>query len=823
MEIKRIFTQRHLCLVVLAMLLLNGFWFVREQSSQLYGLEIALPSTVVSSEPVSDSYTVPQTNIDAYAAYTRYLQRLNQAKDEPIPQLIDTLEQEKAQLGDILTIDALLKNMDIGASMDKLDSYRVQNPELVEQIANQSINISDVTLEYVAVHNLLLQASYLHDYPTFLKSIQTSKDNLLSFSIFRDADSFSGRNILKTAAEFEPLSDVTLGLGANGAIEAFMNVRLTDFLMVILPFLLVVSFLEERKRGLWSLIYATSNGRLRLAIHRVIILFGSCVLGVLLLYGENLILGFCVYGGMEDLGRAVQSIEILGKFPMIYTVSQFLIHYFLLRIAAIYLVSLFLWLLLSSIPNVKYVFMVAAAVLCMEYALYTFLPVQSYLNVFKYFNLFTYISLSDLYTNYLNVNVFGYPLGIRSVSELTLLPLCLLFLMICVMAYCFKKPCNGKDWSESIAIKCNSLTDRCLFGLRMFGMELFKTLWLQKGVVVVIIFIYVASNLSFIASIPVSSAVESAVRQYTVELEGEITNQTFTQINQIQAELDHTITTYENAKIAFQNGEIESSKLNIYAHEAELAQIKQEAISIVLQRVQDMKANGEKTGFTPWLVEYTPYESVYGEVASRNQQNASALALLALALLLAGNITYERQSGIIPLLVAFPKGRGSLLRRKVAIAGLFATMIWAVIYGLELRTLLLSIRTDTLSAPIQSLPILESLTITCTIKTFLAILYFVRLLLLFGGAMLILAISCLTGKRMTVSYIAVLGILILPSLLYFYVEFEPLKYVSFALPVQVLPLLQVEHPLALLSILCGVYVFLIGVSIWFLRKALRIR
>lgn len=170
--------------------------------------------------------------------------------------------------------------------------------------------------------------------------------------------------------------------------------------------------LEERKAGLWSVVHAAPNGRLRLAIRRTLILLGASVCGVVVLYGTNLVIGLSLYGGVNDLSRAVQSVETLGRLTMLTTVGGFLVRFFLLRIAAAFLIALILWLMLTAINNVKYTIIVAAGVLAIEYSLYTFLPVQSAFNILKYFNLFTYISLSDLYTNYLNIDIFTYPLGI---------------------------------------------------------------------------------------------------------------------------------------------------------------------------------------------------------------------------------------------------------------------------------------------------------------------------------------------------------------------------------------------------------------------------
>ena len=126
----------------------------------------------------------------------------------------------------------------------------------------------------------------------------------------------------------------------------------------------------------------------------------------------------------------------------------------------------------------KYTIIVAAGVLVVEYGLYTFLPVQSALNVLKYFNLFTYISLSDLYTNYLNIDIFTYPLGIRNISQLALFPLCLLLAAVCVYVHCHKKPAAGRDLLGRVAYGLNSVTDKVLQPLHLFGMELHKTLWI---------------------------------------------------------------------------------------------------------------------------------------------------------------------------------------------------------------------------------------------------------------------------------------------------------------------------------------------------------
>ena len=702
-----------------------------------------------------------------------------------------------------------------------LKQYQEEKPELLQELKDGEIDLSETRLNYVAVNHLLQQSAYLDSYDDYLNTIQENKESMLSFSIFNDPDSFTGRNIIKTAEEFAALEDVPLSLGANGAIKALLDFQISDYLLLAVLLLICLSFLEERKKGLWNVVHATPNGRLRLALHRTSILFMTSVISVLLLYGTNLLFGFFLYGGIGDLDRAAQSVEILGKLPLACTVASFLFRYFVLRIGAAFLVGLLLWLLLTAVNNVKYTIIVTAAVMAVEYSLYAFLPVQSALNVLKYFNVFTYISLSDLYTNYLNIDILGYPLGIRSISQTALLPLCVILAAVCIVIQCYKKPYTGKDLLGRVAYRLNSITDRILRRLHLSGMEIYKTLWLQKGLVIILLFAYLVSGLSFTMSIPVSTAEESAARQYTAALEGEITNATFAEIDRIQAELDKTIAAYEEAKTAYENGKMEYPQFDVYIREASTAKSSSDGLDVVRRRAEELRDKGLEQGFTPWLIEETPYESVYGDVAGNNQQSAALVALLALGLLLAGNMSYEQQSGVTSLLLSTTKGRRALLARKILLAIATATGIWAVIYGLELHAFFGTYEIDTLSASVQNLSLLDSLPQSCTIGMFLIMLYALRLLTLICAAMLTLLLSsCM--KRIDVSYIAVCGVLLLPSLLYNYVGLDPLKYLSFTLPMGAMTFVQTANPLIWIAAVCGVMITLIGLSIYLLRKKLRV-
>ena len=752
-ELRRILSNRRLIFGLVLILLLNGFLFAREQSTNDYGLDLELPSSGFIY--VDGAFTVTQEPVGAWAAYLRYSAWLDRVRNMPFTDAMTMLTDEKPALSTKITGDTDTEN-------DRLD--------------------------YIAVNNLLHQTDYLTGYGDWLANIQKNKDNLLTFSIFNDPNSFSGRNIIKTAEEFEKLQGVELTLGTDGAVDAFMTFRLTDYFLLVVLLLIGLSFLEERKAGLWSVVHAAPNGRLRLAVRRTLILFGASVSGVVLLYGTNLTLAFSIYGGIDNLGRAVQSVETLGRLTMLTTVGGFLVRFFLLRVAAAFLIALILWLLLTAINNVKYTIIVAAGVLVVEYGLYTFLPVQSALNVLKYFNLFTYISLSDLYTNYLNIDIFTYPLGIRNISQLALFPLCLIVAAVCIYVHCHKKPAAGRDLLGRVAYKINSITDKALRRLNLFGMEFHKTLWIQKGVVIAALLVYVAFGLTYTVKIPITSSEEQAARQYTAEYAGEINDDTFVRMDAEQAKLDAVVAAYEDAKIAYENGEIEYPMLDKYNREALAAQTKSKGLAQVRSRTEELRDKGSAAGFTPWLIDETPFESVYGSRARSNQQQAAHVAVLALTLLLAGSMAYERQSGMMFLLKSTARGRGALLFRKLLLAAVMTTLVWGVVYGMEIYTIHSAFDIPAWSAPAKNLSMLTEFPFNCSITGWLVMLYAYRWLCLFCGAVVVLLVSSLL-RRMEAAYIATVGVILLPSLLYAYMGIEVFRPLSVILPVEAMPLL----------------------------------
>lgn len=759
-ELKRILSKPRTVLALALIILVNAVLFVREQVKNDYGLDVSLPlgGTVI----MFDTVTVTNETADARGAYEHYLQWIEKVRDMAPSDAAEYLRAQKDALADT-----------IAADRDKSDGENIDE---------------DARLDYAAVNSLIGRVDYIAGYGELLDNIRANKENLLSFSIFNKPGSFSSRNIIKTADEFEKLESVKLTLGADGAVDALLSFHMTDYLLTLALTLFALSFLEERRAGLWAVVHAFPRGRLRLAVKRTTILFFVAAAFVVILYGTDLILGFSVYGGIRDLGRAVQSVETLGRLPILTTVGGFLVRYFILRAAAAFLIGLLLWLLLSAVDNVKYALVAAAFAIAVEYSLYTFLPVQSAFNVFKYFNIFTYISLSDLYTDYLNVDIFSYPLGIRAVSQAALPFLCVLAASACIFVMCKKRPASGRDILGRAAYIINSVTDKLLRRFHMLGMELYKTLWIGKGVVIVALLAYTVTELTFSVSVPVKSLSEQTAREYTVEFSGLITDDTLSRMDAEQKRLEGDVAAYEDALLAYDRGELDYKHLNVLAAAASTAKTKLEGLAAVRERVQSLTALGKEYGIEPWLVDEIPFESVYGARAQYERRTAALTAVLALTLILAANVTYERQSGMTKLLAASARGRGALIERKLATAAIATAAVWLLVYGAELRTFMCDLTVTAWDAPVQCVAMMQKFPFHIMVKVWLVLLYLYRYVCLYCVAVVVLAVSSL-ASRTEAAYVAACAVTVVPSLLYAYMNIDALAPLSLIVPVEAMSLL----------------------------------
>ena len=135
-------------------------------------------------------------------------------------------------------------------------------------------------------------------------------DSMLQISIFADEDSFSYKNIKKTIQDFQTIADVKVGMEEDRAVVAFLDYREQHYIAFAIVLLFVLALFDERKSGLWQIVYSCPGGRLCLAVKRMILLLVLSVITAVVLAFSTLVLSFWDYAGYTSVG--VSCIRYLG-------------------------------------------------------------------------------------------------------------------------------------------------------------------------------------------------------------------------------------------------------------------------------------------------------------------------------------------------------------------------------------------------------------------------------------------------------------------------------------------------------------------------------
>ena len=181
---------------------------------------------------------------------------------------------------------------------------------------------------YNAAESIREEAAYLAGYSDYLAGIQSEAETRSQTSLFGKPGSFARRNLAKTAEDFETILGVQVAFGNSLGLERWLDFGLGDYFHLLAIAVIVMSFLEERRHGLWPAVRATRGGRGRLALTRLGILCVSSLLATALYSFLPFAVSMWFHGGWQDLSRPLQSVEHFGTCPLKISIAQWLLQFF---------------------------------------------------------------------------------------------------------------------------------------------------------------------------------------------------------------------------------------------------------------------------------------------------------------------------------------------------------------------------------------------------------------------------------------------------------------------------------------------------------------
>lgn len=534
---------------------------------------------------------------------------------------------------------------------------------------------------------LIAQAEHLRDYGRYLNQVQEQAANLQLSSLFNDnRRSFVYRNILKTAEDFANCSAEGVSLGNDRAVQDWLAFSWADWAFLAAILLLVMSFLEEREKGLSAIIRSCPAGRGKLQGSRLLILLLYSAGMTLLLYYLPLMLSLCLDGGWSGLSRPIQSLAEFRKCTARMSISGFLVQFFFVKTACGLLLGVLVWFVLSFLARPQMGWLATAAGLVVEYLLYILIPAQSIFSPLREINVFSYVFTGGLYTQYININFFGFPVGRRTLLLGLLAAAAAVLSAATVLVLTRRFPFGNRDLLGRWVIRWNRAGDAVRKHLGLYGFEAYKLVFLGAGGLFLILGILMTQNLAcgVRAYIGVN---DGLYLQYISEIQGPVTQSTYDYL--------------ADARVVLENSEMDTLE---YEN--------------ALDRVENTIASLEDGA---WLVYEPFFLNCYGAESSETQRENALLAYIFLAACLSPLYACEQSGDVRKVLRSTSGGREKLFRAKYAVALTVTAFVWLRVFGEEWRLSAIYIGETILAAPCSSIELVKHYPMT--VGGFLILLY----------------------------------------------------------------------------------------------------
>lgn len=258
------------------------------------------------------------------------------------------------------------------------------------------------------------EISVVSGYDDYIRTVQENSSRLGGISIFQtdgSEDSFSSRNIRKSAEDHSGMTSENIRwFPAKGITMALEN-PVSDLLLLLSVFLFVGQLItEEKGKEFFAVTRACRRGVAADMEARIAALFLHCAVLTLLLFGTGLLFGISA-AGAGDLTAALQSMSSYTESSLPVSIITFLLAVAAGKAAAVFcfglLLSAFAIFASCSIsPQLA-----GIGFLTVNWIFYTQIPSYSGWNLLKYLSFFGLLRTDQIWGNYLNLNILGYPVS----------------------------------------------------------------------------------------------------------------------------------------------------------------------------------------------------------------------------------------------------------------------------------------------------------------------------------------------------------------------------------------------------------------------------
>lgn len=746
-ELKKVLNKRIFLVVLALCLVINGFLLYSSQNTEENNLRLAY----------SDEYG---EMLDKYSSMPLDKAK-KQVEDELLAYDISGRLESLAQADN----EELIESYTI-----ELEEYRKSNPEAYKKAVEMSESGEESFWKNSFLYDISQQIEYINSYPDFISEMYDRAKAQSASSIFGDENSFSYKNLYKTAEDYSGLKDTKLRLVNSDSLTATVKYGLTDFFVIAVVLLICIYlFGYERDKGLYSLIRCTKFGRLKTIISKLAVLFVLSAVVSVLFVSIDFAVNTFLYGS-TDLSVNVQSISEFRNCTLLVTAGQFLLLFALAKIIGIFVISSLLALVFICFSSSAAMYLTGLGAVGAEYLLYSLIRQNSFLNLLKYINIFYILDGSQFFGSYLNLNIFS--------NAVTSVPIVLgVFGIVFILCTIFSCVVFCKRNQQKKANIFSKLFEK--IKLRFFRIngstsvlkdEIFKFTVQNKMAVVLVLLLAFAVVSSFgTVRYPYSEVSDADYKAYIEYLEGDITSEKETYITEQQQYFDDLRQRLDEIAV---NSELsESTKQAMSKSIENILNSKGVAFDRVTEqynRLLGLKSDGVKARFID--------ENIYSTFVSSKTREWNDFALLCFVLLIAVPCVFsvEYKNGMINLIRPTKNGKTKLFVRKIAVLLMFTLFSFISVYLPYFIRFINTYGTKSFATPIVC--IFDKLQVSCfSVMSTMLVNLLCSLLLVLAVVSIITALSIITESNMFTMVLSTV-LIIIPCLAVYSAESVRIGY-----------------------------------------------
>lgn len=610
------------------------------------------------------------------------------------------------------------------------------------------------------------QEQFEKDYYAYVDKTIKHADSMGSISIFGELDSFSKANLEKTKYDFLKMINVKPVLFEDEYFIRFFEYSYTHIFVLLAGIIVVLTLVDEKKPGIRNIIFASKNGRSYLFIHKASALFlwSGCI--SLLFYGGTLLVSAFKYEHnlFECFLYPMQSIRMFTGIPWKINIGTFLLLFWLYRTITLFVIIFIIWTILFCIDNLMVSVGSIGTIGLISFVLYILIPHNHPLNILYYGNLWYQMASNDFITKYQNIYFFSNAVGKEVIVIATWgIWLVVLFVLNILMSE-YKYPCKSihktfafTEKTKALFRKIKRIYRKTQEKLSLQALELYKILITQKGLLIYAAIIFIIfSSTEYKEQLTTGS--QKLFVDFVSRYEGVPSEASYAELIELEKFLEELEAGYVQAMEDYANEKITERELWAWNTKYDLYESERYFLKTMKGYNGYLSELSSFRGIEGWYVNHLSYNHLF------MNKNAiiDIVILLGIVLLCSGIFAYDKQYGVESMVRASAEGRQKLFKIKMVMSIVLSCVIAFVAIIFEMSNTTYLYKLSGLTAPVQSLSLLSFVPFSCSIGTFIVIVYALKTLTICFIGMIVAMLSIFVKQKVAIG-IAI--ILCVPDLL----------------------------------------------------------